>query len=187
MLGEKFHAESETFLYLECVSMLNPRVSLILFLGVISNKNKHLQWEQFLTCGTVPRARQNRLNRATLCLEERSVWDNKAWYRVLQGEMNKYIQQFALMSYLQTICMFKPENKLIDHNRRKGTLWELMAFQPSGYICKGCGSGQSWIWVLTQPCLSSRLVVNLSKLQFPHLLERNHPVLMVHVEYLQGA
>ena len=63
--------------------------------------------------------------------------------------MNKYIQQFALMSYLQTIYMFKPENKLIDHNRRKGTLWELMAFQPSGYIRKGCGSGQSWISVLT--------------------------------------
>ena len=55
--------------------------------------------------------------------------------------MNKYIQQFALMSYLQTICMFKPENKLIDHNRRKGTLWESMAFQPSSYLPHGL-----WNW-----------------------------------------
>ena len=52
---------------------------------------------------------------------------------------------------------------------------------------KGCGTAQSWIWVLTQPCLNSWLVVNLSKLQLPHLLDRNNPVLMVHVKHLHGA
>lgn len=123
----------------------DPGVSLISFLGVISNKNKHLQWEQFLTYGTVPRARWNRLSRATLCLEERSVWDNKAWYRVLQGEMNKYVQQFALMSCLQAICMSKgEENKLIDHNRRKGTLenWWLFSLVVIFYH-NGCELGKA--------------------------------------------